>query len=76
MRVCFSGENRWRWGPRARSAEAAATLIDTVLESMPAETVVKVKAYGSQSNVDWTRADSPVINSLNITIEPIYGFVE
>lgn len=49
-------------------------IIETALTAYPANTAVKVVAHGSQSTR--SPADGGIINSVSLTIEPIYGFVE
>lgn len=54
---------------------AAKDLILKALESQDDAAIVRVNAYGSQSYRDWAKKEG-VSNTLNIQVEPIYGFVE
>jgi hypothetical protein len=50
-------------------------VIDAALASQDASNVVRVAASGSQSFKNYTD-QTGVTNSLSITIEPLYGFLE
>jgi hypothetical protein len=58
--------------PEETVRKAAAALIDAALGAQSSATAVKVLASGSQSS----SSTSGVSNSLMISVEPQYGFVE
>jgi FlaG/FlaF family flagellin (archaellin) len=61
--------------PEETVRQAAAAVIDAALASQDASNVVRVAASGSQSFKNYTD-QTGVTNSLSITIEPLYGFLE
>ncbi len=58
--------------PEESIRQLAGSAIATALGSFCETCAVKVEAGGSQNTVD----SKPVSNSLNVKIEPIWGFVE
>jgi hypothetical protein len=61
--------------PEESIRQAAASLIATAMVAEDAAVVVTVTANGSQSFKDYT-TKTGVTNSLSITIQPQYGFIE
>lgn len=58
--------------PEEGFRQRAGALIIDALSAFPPTVVVTVQAGGSQS----AKAEDGVANTLNLKIEPIYGFVE
>ena len=60
--------------PEQSIANAAASMIDSALAAFPPEYPVKIAAAGSQYQPDAGKPE--IINSLSLSIEAVYGFVE
>lgn len=57
--------------PEESIKSMALDLIETSLMAMPASSAVHVQASGSQS-----KNDNGAVNTFNLKIDPVYGFVE
>lgn len=61
--------------PKETVRQAAATLIDAALAAQNQDFAVSVRADGSQSFEDCSKKEG-VSTRLNISIEPLYGFLK
>jgi hypothetical protein len=61
--------------PEETVRQSAAKAVDEALAAQDSTVAVKVTARGSQSFQDYTK-QTGVCNSLEIKIEPLWGFVE
>lgn len=61
--------------PEETVRQAAATLIDAALAAQNQDFAVSVRADGRQSFEDYSKKES-VSTRLNISIEPLYGFLK
>lgn len=63
--------------PEETIKNTVASAVATALAAFPDGSAVKVKAYGSQSRQEGGSGDLPLaVNSLSVSIEPLYGFAE
>jgi hypothetical protein len=63
--------------PEETVRQAARAVIAAALAGQHESKAIKVSASGSMSNyAEWPSTEAKVSNSLTITVEPQYGFVE
>jgi hypothetical protein len=63
--------------PEETARQAARAVIAAALAGQDPSRVVSVNANGSMSNsADWPSTVAKISNSLSITVQPQYGFVE
>ena len=62
--------------PEQSIAMKLAEAIDVALASFPASYPVKVQAYGSQGQPDFSKKPEEFTHTVGLSIESIYGFKE
>jgi hypothetical protein len=63
-------------GPEVDVVNSAAAAIAAALAAQVPPTAVRVAASGSQSSMGQSGSPTSYTNTMSISIEPIYGFVE
>jgi hypothetical protein len=61
--------------PEETIKSGVAGAVAVALAAFPPNYAVRVEAYGSQSCPDSSKAPNEKTNSLNVKIEPVWGFV-
>lgn len=62
--------------PEQTIKDQVAQIVQLALSAFPPDMPVRVNASGSQQSVDFSDPNAPKVNQLNVTIEPIWGFLE
>jgi hypothetical protein len=62
--------------PEETIKNTVADVVGVALRAFPPNYAVRVNASGSQQTPDFSKAPKEIVNSLNVSIEPIWGFVE